>query len=281
MVNRGVPGDELDAAVDDGPGQGRPPPGPTPPPPPPAVAGQQGVGQADDVRPARPPGRREPTRTASEGWPPRQSTGARRAWRRSWRSARRSGPIDTAVASPAADPRWMPGTILPADQGMSARLLRWEGQSVASLRTTTGWRPSPPTGPHVMPVWRVGGRPAVRSPADGARARPGRIEADHVTVTTDDARNPVVSTAAARVTIPGRSPCSSALPPAMNESTMGTGRRRLPGHRGDGTYAVTPDRVTRDLEDDFTGSRRGGGSLAAAGRDTAHIGDAGAAVIRP
>ena len=77
LVNRVVPDDELDAAVDDLMHAGHP-----------GLAGQQGVGQADDVRPARPAraGRlRDRGRGDGRGQPDARVPA--RAWPRSSRSA--------------------------------------------------------------------------------------------------------------------------------------------------------------------------------------------------
>ena len=108
LVNRVVPDDELDAAVDD------------------LLARATRGSRASKAWASRrctpsstgPSG--TPTRPRSRSWPrPASSPAPARAWRRSWRSAARSGP--TEWPGRRADRPFMPGYgVLPADRGQRA-----------------------------------------------------------------------------------------------------------------------------------------------------------------
>ena len=148
----------------------------------------------------------------------------------------------------------MPGYgILPADQGSG--LLPW---SEAERRLTTShdyWCATvcPDGRPHVMPVWGVwdGGRLWFSS---GLRSRKARnLAADpRCTLTTDDARDPVVLEGnAERVTDPGR---IAAFVDAVNAKYDAGMTTDFQDPAVNGTFAVTPVRVIALSGADFPGS---------------------------
>jgi nitroimidazol reductase NimA-like FMN-containing flavoprotein (pyridoxamine 5'-phosphate oxidase superfamily) len=158
------------------------------------------------------------------------------------------------VLDPVADRPYMPGYgVLPADQGSG--LLPW---SEAERRLTVShdyWvatvRPEGP--PHVMPVWGVwlGGRLWFSS---GRRSRKAvNLEARPCcTVTTDDARDPVVVDGTVeRVTDRA---AIEAFIAAVNAKYGGGMTVEFQDPRVNGTYALRPQRVIAISEDDFTGS---------------------------
>ena len=159
------------------------------------------------------------------------------------------------MPGPVPDRPFMPGYgIQPADQGSG--LMPW---AEAERRLTVShdyWCATvrPDGSPHVMPVWGVwlGGRLWFSS---GLRSRKARnLAADRrCTVTTDDARNPVVvDGVAAQVTDRGQ---IEAFVAAVN-GKYGDGAVSVdfldPGVNG--TFAVAPRRVIAISDDDFPGS---------------------------
>jgi PPOX class probable F420-dependent enzyme len=148
----------------------------------------------------------------------------------------------------------MPGYgILPADQGSG--LLSWAEAERRLTASHDYWVATvrPDGRPHVMPVWGVweDGRLWFSS---GRRSRKARdIEADpRCTVTTDDARNPVVVDGAAfRVTRPGE---IAVFVGAMNRKYEAGMTTDFQDPEVNGTYVVTPERVIAISGDDFTGS---------------------------
>jgi PPOX class probable F420-dependent enzyme len=155
---------------------------------------------------------------------------------------------------PVADRPQMPGYgILPADQGSG--LLPW---AEAERRLTVAhdyWCATvcPDGRPHVMPVWGVwdGGRLWFSS---GLRSRKARnLAADpRCTLTTDDARDPVVLEGRAeRVTDADR---IAAFVDAVNAKYDAGMTPDFQDPAVNGTFAVTPRRVIALTEGDFTGS---------------------------
>ena len=155
---------------------------------------------------------------------------------------------------PAADRPFMPGYgILPADQGSG--LIAWSETERRLTGSHDYWMATvrPDGRPHVMPVWGVwlGGRLWFSSGLGSRKAR--NLAADpRCTITTDDARNPVVVdgvverlTDAAAITgfvdaVNGKYDASMTVEfqdPAVN-----------------GTYAVQPVTVIALTDGDFQGS---------------------------
>ena len=173
----------------------------------------------------------------------------------------------------------MPGYgVLPADQG--SRLLPWAEAERRLTASHDYWVATvrPDGRPHVMPVWGVweGGRLWFSS---GRRSRKARdIEAEpRCTVTTDDARNPVVVDGeATRVTASGE---IARFVAAMNGKYQAGMTTDFQDPEVNGTYAVAPERVIAISDGDFTGSPTRWRFPPAEARpgETAHIGDAGAA----
>jgi PPOX class probable F420-dependent enzyme len=161
---------------------------------------------------------------------------------------------DGPAGEPTADRPVMPGYgVLPADRGSG--LLPW---AEAERRLATAhdyWCATvrPDGRPHVMPVWGVwfDGRLWFSS---GLRSRKARnLAADpRCTMTTDDARDPVVlEGTAARVTESGRIAAFVAAVNAKYDTGMTT---EFQDPEVNGTYAVAPERVIVLSGDDFVGS---------------------------
>jgi hypothetical protein len=155
---------------------------------------------------------------------------------------------------PAADRPFMPGYgILPADAGSG--LMPWaeaERRLTAShdYWVATAW---PDGRPHVMPVWGVwlDGRLWFSS---GMRSRKARnVAADpRCTVTTDDARNPVVvEGVAGQVT---ERAGIEAFVAAVNGKYGGGVSMEFLDPQVNGTFAVTPTTVFAITGADFAGS---------------------------
>jgi PPOX class probable F420-dependent enzyme len=155
---------------------------------------------------------------------------------------------------PRADRPSMPGYgVLPADRGSG--LLPW---AEAERRLTVAhdyWCATvrPDGAPHVMPVWGVwlDGRLWFSS---GRRSRKARnLDADpRCTLTTDDARDPVVVEGTAeRVTDGARIAVFVAAVNAKYDAGM-TAEFQDP--EVNGTYAVVPERVFALSGEDFVGS---------------------------
>ena len=148
----------------------------------------------------------------------------------------------------------MPGYgVLPAEQGSG--LIPWEEAerrlSVAHDYWVATVRPD--GSPHVMPVWGVwlAGRVWFSS---GLRSRKARdLEADpRCTVTTDDARDPVVVDGVAeRLTGPADIAAFVAAVNAKYDSDISVD---FQDPEVNGTYAVRPVRVIAISGADFTGS---------------------------
>jgi Pyridoxamine 5'-phosphate oxidase len=148
----------------------------------------------------------------------------------------------------------MPGYgILPADEG--GGLLAW---SEAERRLTVAhdyWCATvcPDGRPHVMPVWGVwlGGRLWFSSGLGSRKAR--NLAADRrCTVTTDDARDPlVIEGTAERLTDAGAIASFVAAMNAKYDAGMSTG---FQDPAVNGTFAVRPIRAFGLSGDDFAGS---------------------------
>ena len=155
---------------------------------------------------------------------------------------------------PAADRPFMPGYgVLPASEGSG--LLAWaEGERRLTVSHDYWCATVRPDGaPHVMPVWGVWleGRLWFSS---GLRSRKARdLAADpRCTLTTDDARNPVVlDGVASRVAEPG--PIGEFVA-AVNEKYAAGLTVDFQDPAVNGTFVVTPQRVIALTDGDFTGS---------------------------
>jgi hypothetical protein len=158
------------------------------------------------------------------------------------------------MATPAADRPHMPGYgVLPATEGSG--LIPW---AEAERRLTvshdywcaTVW---PDDAPHVMPVWGVWlhGRLCFSSSLRSRKAR--NLAADsRCTLTTDDARNPVVlNGVASRIVEPG--PIREFVD-AVNAKYAAGLTVDFQDPAVNGTFAVTPRRVIALSDGDFTGS---------------------------
>lgn len=165
-------------------------------------------------------------------------------------AARQLGP----GREPTADRPDMPGYgVLPAEEGSG--LLPW-AEAVRRLITSHDYwvaTTRPGGRPHVMPVWGVwlDGRLWFSS---GRRSRKARnLAADpRVTVTTDDARNPVVVDGTVeRVT--DRAAITGFVV-AANAKYGGGMTVGFQDPEVNGTYAVRPERVIAISADDFVGS---------------------------
>lgn len=178
------------------------------------------------------------------------------------------------ASEPTADRPWMPGYgILPADQGSG--LMAWP----AAERRLTGshdyWLATvtPDGRPHVMPVWGVwlDGRLWFSS---GMRSRKARNLAaePRCTLTTDDARNPVVVDGLAEQ-VTDRAGIEAFVAAVNGKYGDGVSVEFL-DPAVNGTFSVRPVWVFAISEDDFSGSPTRW-RFPAPG-EPAHIGDAGA-----
>jgi nitroimidazol reductase NimA-like FMN-containing flavoprotein (pyridoxamine 5'-phosphate oxidase superfamily) len=158
------------------------------------------------------------------------------------------------MADPRADRPSMPGYgVVPADEGSG--LLSWEEGERRLTVAHDYWCATvcPDGRPHVMPVWGVwlDGRLWFSS---GLRSRKARnLEADpRCTITTDDARRPVVIEGAAeRLTDAGPIESFVAAVNAKYDAGLTTG---FQDPTVNGTFAVRPVRAFGITADDFTGS---------------------------
>lgn len=158
------------------------------------------------------------------------------------------------MTGPVADRPVMPGYgVLPAEQGSG--LLPW---AEAERRLTVShdyWVATtrPDGSPHAMPVWGVwlDGRLWFSS---GRRSRKARnLAADpRCTVTTDDARNPVVVDGAVERITDGAA--IEAFVAAVNAKYDSDVTVEFQDPEVNGTYAVRPERVIAISGDDFVGS---------------------------
>src|SRR6478672_8499174 len=155
---------------------------------------------------------------------------------------------------PAADRPFMPGYgVLPETEGSG--LIAW---AEAERRLTVShdyWCATvrPDGAPHVMPVWGVWLEDRLWF-SSGLRSRKARNLAarPQCTLTTDDARNPVVlDGVASRIVEPG--PIAEFVAAVNVKYAAGlTVDFQDPGVNG--TFAVTPRRVIALSDGDFTGS---------------------------
>ena len=148
----------------------------------------------------------------------------------------------------------MPGYgILPPDEGSG--LLAWSEVERRLSASHDYWVATtrPDGRPHVMPVWGVwlDGRVWFSSGRRSLKAR--NLDADpRCTVTTDDARDPVVIDGVAeRLT---DRPAIEAFVAAVNAKYRGGMTVGFQNPDVNGTYAVRPERVIAISGDDFTGS---------------------------
>jgi hypothetical protein len=157
-------------------------------------------------------------------------------------------------AGPPADRPFMPGYgVLAADQGSG--LMPW---TEAERRLTVAhdyWCATvrPDGRPHVMPVWGVWLDGQVWF-SSGMRSRKARnlVAEPRCTLTTDDARNPVVVSGDARqVTDPAG---IEAFVAAVNAKYGGGVSVEFLDPAVNGTFAVAPVTVFAISEDDFSGS---------------------------
>jgi hypothetical protein len=158
------------------------------------------------------------------------------------------------TAGPPADRPFMPGYgVLAADQGSG--LMPW---TEAERRLTVAhdyWCATvrPDGRPHVMPVWGVWLDGQVWF-SSGMRSRKARnlVAEPRCTLTTDDARNPVVVSGDARqVTDPAG---IEAFVAAVNAKYGGGVSVEFLDPAVNGTFAVAPVTVFAISEDDFSGS---------------------------
>jgi PPOX class probable F420-dependent enzyme len=155
---------------------------------------------------------------------------------------------------PIADRPVMPGYgALPAEQGSG--LLPWAEAERRLTASHDYWVATvrPDGRPHVMPVWGVwlDGRVWFSS---GRRSRKARnLDVDpRCTVTTDDARDPVVVDGVAeRLT---ETSAIAQFVAAVNAKYGGAMTDEFQDPEVNGTYAVRPDRVIAISGADFTGS---------------------------
>jgi hypothetical protein len=158
------------------------------------------------------------------------------------------------TTGPPADRPFMPGYgVLAADQGSG--LMPW---TEAERRLTVAhdyWCATvrPDGRPHVMPVWGVWLDGQVWF-SSGMRSRKARnlVAEPRCTLTTDDARNPVVVSGDARqVTDPAG---IEAFVAAVNAKYGGGVSVEFLDPAVNGTFAVAPVTVFAISEDDFSGS---------------------------
>jgi hypothetical protein len=155
---------------------------------------------------------------------------------------------------PTADRPVMPGYgVLPADQGSG--LMPWDEAERRLSASHDYWCATvrPDGRPHVMPVWGVwlDGQLWFSS---GMRARKARNLAaqPRCTMTTDDARNPVVVDGVARQ-VTDRAGIA-AFVAAVDAKYGGGVSMEFLDPALNGTFAVAPERVFAISEDDFAGS---------------------------
>jgi PPOX class probable F420-dependent enzyme len=148
----------------------------------------------------------------------------------------------------------MPGYgILPADQGSG--LIPWAEAERRLAVSHDYWLATvtPDGAPHVMPVWGVwrGGRLWFSS---GLRSRKARnLAADpRCTITTDDARDPVVLEGVADRT--AEAAAIAEFVGAVNAKYDAGVTTEFQDPAVNGTFAVTPRRVIALSDGDFTGS---------------------------
>jgi PPOX class probable F420-dependent enzyme len=155
---------------------------------------------------------------------------------------------------PAADRPFMPGYgLLPASEG--GGLIAW---SEAERRLSVShdyWCATvrPDGAPHVMPVWGVWVDDRLWF-SSGLRSRKARnLAADpRCTLTTDDARNPVVLDGVAeRVTDTG---AIAEFVTAINAKYAAAVTVEFQAPAVNGTFAVAPHRVIALTDGNFTGS---------------------------
>lgn len=148
----------------------------------------------------------------------------------------------------------MPGYgVLPAAEGSG--LIAWEEAERRLTVSHDYWCATvrPDGTPHVMPVWGVwlDGRLWFSS---GLRSRKARnLAADpHCTVTTDDARSPVVLDGLAERVVDGGA--IETFVAAINAKYAAAITVEFQDPAVNGTFAVAPRRVIALSEGDFTGS---------------------------
>ncbi|HEY4626262.1 MAG TPA: pyridoxamine 5'-phosphate oxidase family protein [Blastococcus sp.] len=158
------------------------------------------------------------------------------------------------MGEPPADRPVMPGYgILPADEGSG--LIPWAEVERRLAVAHDYWLATVALDgrPHVMPLWGVwlGGRLWFST---GRRSRKARnLAADpRCTLTTDDARDPVVVEGTAERLTDGAS--IGAFLAAMNAKYRAAMTAEFQDPEVNGTYAVAPDRVFALSGDDFVGS---------------------------
>ncbi|TFV69731.1 pyridoxamine 5'-phosphate oxidase [Blastococcus sp. CT_GayMR19] len=158
------------------------------------------------------------------------------------------------MTGPAPDRPWMPGYgVLPADQGSG--LMAW---AEAERRLTVShdyWCATvrPDGRPHVMPVWGVW-LDARLWFSTGMRSRKARDVAvePRCTLTTDDARDPVVVDGVAEQ-VTDRAGIEGFVA-AVNGKYGGGVRVDFLDPAVNGTFSVRPEWVFAISEDDFSGS---------------------------
>ena len=155
---------------------------------------------------------------------------------------------------PAVDRPFMPGYgVLPAGEG--GGLIAWaEGERRLTVSHDYWCATVRPDGaPHVMPVWGVwlDGRLWFSS---GLRSRKARnLAADpRCTLTTDDARSPVVLDGVAERVVDGGA--IRAFVAAINAKYAAALTVEFQDPAVNGTFAVAPHRVIALSDGDFTGS---------------------------
>lgn len=158
------------------------------------------------------------------------------------------------MGEPPADRPVMPGYgILPADEGSG--LIPWAEVERRLADAHDYWLATVALDgrPHVMPLWGIwlGGRLWFST---GRRSRKARnLAADpRCTLTTDDARDPVVVEGTAERLSDGAS--IDAFLAAMNAKYRATMTAEFQDPEVNGTYAVAPERVFALSGDDFVGS---------------------------
>ena len=158
------------------------------------------------------------------------------------------------MPEPAADRPSMPGYgVLPAEQGSG--LIAW-AEAVRRLTVAHDYwcaTVRPDGAPHVMPVWGVWLSDRLWfSSGLGSRKARNLAERPRCTLTTDDARDPVVVDGTAEQAVDaGR---IAAFVVAMNEKYDAGMTTDFLDPQVNGTFVVRPDRVIALSHDDFTGS---------------------------